>query len=277
MALCFGPVLLSSQGGVDKPGFYPGKEFSASDCFNKKAYKGLGFKDSLKSNHIVQGQKIWRVISLDDPQNRSLFNVTRGCAQVGLFEVIKFGLLDLNLNAFDSDDFNEAAKYRLATAKKLGRLQFKDSSEVVTFDDKGEEKKEVQVVRRFYMGSDVVSFLLKEDWIMNAHTGKTEMHIIAFAPLVPDQKTGGLKPLFWLYYPEWKELLGCFMAKSPFDDEPRPYAEIFILRKFISQISKESNVFDRSVKSLHHGDEIKQKTEEMKEKLNNKQADHFGN
>jgi hypothetical protein len=269
-------TVVFSQGGVNKPGFYPGREFSAMDCFNKARYKQGSFKDSVMGNEVLHGQRVWRVVSLDDQQNKMLFNTTKGCAQVGLFEVMKFGLLEMQLNAFDADDFNEAAKYRLTGNQKIARLQTKDSSEVVIFDDKGDEKKETVVNVRFYMGSDIKSFLLKEDWLMNAKTGETEMRIIGIAPLVQNPKTEGVYPLFWLYYPEWKNLLASFMAKSAFDDEPRPYAEIFAKRKFVSQINKESNVHGRSVRSIHHGEDIKLKTEEIKDRMNNKESDHFG-
>jgi hypothetical protein len=263
------------QPGVNSPGVYAGKEFSAGDCFNKARYKGIFSPDSLKANMVLSGQRIWRVVSLDDKENKLLLNTNKGCEQVGLFEVMKFGLIERRLNAFDSDDFNEAKKSRLTQQQKVERMTLKDSSEVVTFDAEGNEKKEMVKVNRFYMGTDIVSFLIKEDWVFNAVTSQTVKYIIAFAPLVVNPKTGGLQPLYWLYYPEWRELLGCFNTKSAFADEPMPYAEIFAKRKFVSQITKESNVYDRSVRSVHHGDDIKVKTDKIKDNLNNKEADHF--
>jgi hypothetical protein len=276
LALAF-PLWACSQSGVNSPGVYQGKEFSAGDCFNKTRYKKLAFADSVRGNDILQGQRYWRVISLDDQQNKSLFNTNRGCTQVGLFEVMKFGLFDQKLNAFESDDFDQAAKFHLTPAQLLARLQFRDSSEVQIFDAEGKETKETKITNRFYLGSDVKSYLLKEDWLINSKSGETEVRIIAIAPLVENPLTGGLQPLFWLYYPEWRELLSCFMTQSAFDDEPSPYSSIFAKRKFISQVSKESNLYDRSVRSIHHGEDIRLRTDQIREKNSNRESDHFGN
>src|SRR6187431_2651141 len=110
---CFS--LVFGQTGVNAPGPYKVKEFAAGDCFVKNRYKPGFSADSLKANQVIQGQRIWRVISLDDRENRMMFTTNKGCTQVGLFEVIKFGLLDNDLNAFDTDDFSDVSKSRLST------------------------------------------------------------------------------------------------------------------------------------------------------------------
>jgi len=264
-----------SQPGVIAPGAYAGKEFSAADCFVSTKYTGKQFRDSLRANYVATGQRIWRVISLEDLDNKTLFNTNKGCIQVGLFEVMKFGMLEKGLNAFNSDDFAAAERNRLTREQKLNAIKFRDSSEVVTFDADGNETKQIVDINRYYLGSDIKCFLIKEDWIFNSHSGKTEKYIIAIAPLVENTKTDKLHPLFWLYYPEWKEMFACFSSKSVYYDEALTYSEVFARRKFSSTITKESNIYDRSVRAIHHGADIQQNTELIKEKLNQREGDHF--
>jgi hypothetical protein len=154
-------------------------------------------------------------------------------------------------------------------------MHFRDSSVNVAFDRDGNETKEVVVVNRFYQGGDVQSFLMKEDWFFHARTGETIKMIVGIAPLVYDPKAEKVVPLFWLYYPEWKSLFERFKTINAYDNYPQTYRQIFDRRKFFSQIVKENNLYDRSVRATTHGDQIMQETEKAKEKLSKRTVDYF--
>lgn len=263
-----------AQAGVGEPGLYA-KEFSVSDCFKNKHFSGKFRSDSISSNFVLKGQQIWRSIDLEDHQNKTLLVNNRGCAEVGLFEIIKFGLFDKKLNAFSSDDFNNAIKNRLSVAQIRKQISFHEVNENRSFDENGNEKSETLEVNRFLMGTDIKSYLLKEDWIFNAASGQTEKYIIGIAPLVFDPKKEKVVPLFWLYYPEWKELFASFEAKNYYSSGVISYADLFAKKYFISQISKESNVFDRSVKAVYHGSDVGTENENIKEKTNKQEIDLF--
>lgn len=251
------------------------KEVAVTDCFDKTKFKGGIIPDSIRSNEILSSLRVWRVVSLEDEGNRAAFLINHGCEQVSLFEVIKFGLFELNLNAFDSDDFREVSKSRLPPAKLRERLSFRDSSASLAYDREGNETTEIKVVNRYYQGSDVQSFLLKEDWVMSSKSGVTIKLIVGIAPLVFDSKTEKVRPLFWLYYPEWKEVFSKFKTINQYDNYPQTYLQIFNRRKFFSQIVKNSNLQDRSIRAVHHGEDIKNEAEAAKEKLSRKTVDYF--
>jgi len=265
---------MAAQVGVGAPGKYAGV-FSAANCFKQSNYLP-GFKpDSLKANYIMKGVRIWRSVSLENKQNELVLNDGVHCSNIGLFEIIKFGIFEKQLNVFSSDDFNEANTTRLSRDLILKMITSGDSSAVPAFDANGEPTKEISSSKKYLMGGDIKCFLVKEDWITNSNSGKTEKYIIGLAPLVYDVKTEKTTALFWLYYPEWKALFAAFTAKNLYAYEPVSFEGVFRKRYFVSQISKESNVFDRRVKSFNHGNDMQLESELIKEKLNNAESDLF--
>lgn len=222
--------------------------------------------DSLKSNRILKGTTIWRAISLENNQNGVLFNSNNRCTDIGLFEIIKFGLFEKKLNAFSSDDFNEVAYTRLSQQKLMRLINFKDSSETLSFDADGNSKTEKVRIDRYLMGADIKGYLIKEDWVFNSYTAKTEKYLIGLAPLVFDKKQEKIIPLFWLYYPEWDEILALFEAQNFYSYERISYRDVFIKRYFVSVISKENNVFDRGLRTYKRGQDAYLESEQVKEK-----------
>jgi gliding motility associated protien GldN len=250
--------------------------FDVRDCFKNAKYTGRIFKDSVRAGNQMKGQRIWRTIGLEDRQNNQTFNTSSGnCAQIGLFEVIKFGILEKKLNAFSGDDFNAVGKTRMTEAQVILQITFRDTNEINVFDADGVETKSVTIENRYYNNSDIKTYLMKEDWVVNSHTGKLEKKIVGIAPLVYERKSEKTMPLFWLYYNEWKELLASFEAKNYYTEEPLTYFDIFERRYFISQISKESNIFDRKVKMYKHGQELHLENEIIKNQLHNSEKDLF--
>jgi hypothetical protein len=244
------------------------------NCFNAKKFSE-GFKaDSLTSSRILTGQRIWRTVGLDNKDNQQILNLGGSCAQVNLFEIIKFGLIEKKLKAFASDDFSSPSLV-LNTLQIQKSLSYYDSSLVSTFDENGDLKTDTVITKRFLLGSDIKTYLVKEDWILNSHTGKSEKHIVAIAPLVYNEKQEKTVALFWLYYPEWEILLSCFEARNFYSHEVISFREIFEKRYFISRITKANNFFDRKVKATFHGDDAGLESELLKEKLNTVENDLF--
>lgn len=251
-------------------------EYNVKDCFGDSLfYTGFNSRP-FKLNYILKGTPIWRTISLENKQNKLLLATDKKCEQISLIEVIKFGLFEKKLNAFSNDNFNEAEKTVLSAKQISVSLSFKDSSEVTSFDAKGEETKNTIVEKRYIIAKDIVNYLIKEDWIINSYSGKLEKYIVAIAPLVRDKKTDKVVPLFWIYYLEWQGLFNAFTAKNYVTDEEITYKDVFEKNYFASQISKENNLFDRSVKSVNHGQDAYLESEIIKEKARNFESDLFG-
>lgn len=265
-------LCLSQTGGVGDPGNYG---YNVKDCFRDSAYKQVFKSSTINMNRVLKGQQVWRTISLNEPQNAVVFNTNDRCELIGLFEIIKFGLIELHLNAFSSDDFTRANLFVMKPTEIVKSIIRKDSALTVSFDENGNAVSNPINERRYLMGSDVRSYLMKEDWILNNYSGKMEKHVVAIAPLVYDEETGMTAPLFWLYYAEWKNAFTAFKAKNFYSYESISVDDLFMKRYFISQISKETNLFDKAVKSVHHGADAYLESERIKEKLLSAESDLF--
>jgi hypothetical protein len=265
---------IAQSGTFNRPEIY---EFNAKDCFKNVRYSGKIRNDSVRPNSILTGQRIWRTISLENKEKTVLFKSNTGCDQIGFFEIIKYGLFEKKLNVFHSDNFDEAAKSRFTNAQLLKKISYVDSSEVMVYDADGNEKKTTVIEKRYLFNKDIKTYLLKEDWIMNSHTGEYEKKIIALAPLIYEQKKEQVLPLFWLYYNEWKELFASFEAKNYYTEFRITYKDVFENKYFISRISKESNIFERLLKAYKSGQDIDAESEVIKEKVIKSEKDLFQN
>ena len=272
--LCTGYIYSQGNPGVWTNGKYS-SDYTVLDCFKNSKYQGIFKADTIKSNYVLKGQKIWRTINLENKENQRIINSTSKCSNIGLFEIIKYGLFQKKLNAFSSDNFNETQSNHLTETQLLSMIIFRDSSITSVFDSDGNEKKEVSITNRYMYGSDIKSFLMKENWVINNYSGQLEKIIIGIAPLIYDKKTSKIVPLFWIYYPEWKELFASFEAKNYYSDEPITFNDVFTRKLFISLISKENNTFDRSVKATNHGKDFYLESELIKERVINYEEDLF--
>lgn len=264
----------SGSSVYDNPTLY-NKDYSILDCFKNLQYKGTFKADTIKSNYVLKGQKIWRSINLQNKENELIFNHTSTCSEVSLFEIMKYGIFEKKLNVFSSDDFNEVKTHRLTQQQITQLISFKDSAKTLAFDANGNETSEISKTNRYLMGSDIAYFLLKENWITNSNTGKLEKVIIGIAPLFYIQKTEKTMPLFWLYYPEWKELFSSFKARNYYSEEQITFNDVLQRKLFISLISKESNMFDRSIKSTFKDRDFYLESENIKERIINYEEDLF--
>ncbi len=272
--LLFRLTIQAQPGGIMSNTKYDGS-FTVGDCYKKSTIITKFKADTIKSNYILKGEKIWRTINLENRQNQLSLNNGGKCSEVGLFEVMKFGLFVKHLNAFSSDDFNETKQHKLSNEQILKSITVHDTSVVDVFDANGDKTSETIIDNRYMYGQDIKSFILKEDWFINSYTGKIEKRIIGIAPLIFDNKQQKTVPLFWLYYAEWKQLFASFEARNFYSDQVISFDDVFMNKYFISVLSKQSNIFDRSIKTEVHGKDIYSEGEKIHEKLNTDQEDLF--
>lgn len=262
IAACLSGACMA-QGNIMEP-TYAG--FTVADCYKRSTVVQKFKADTIKSNYILKGEKIWRSISLANKQNRLIFGNGSKCSEVGLLEVMKFGIFSQKLNAFSSDDFNDTKNHHLSNEQILKLLAVQDTSVVEVFDADGNPSRETIISKRYVYERDVVCYLLKENWMINSYSGKTEKHIIGIAPVVFDKKQQKSVPLFWLYCAEWKPLFASFEARNYYSEDAVSFHDVFLKHYFISVVSKQVNLSDRSIKDTQHGKDIYTQGEVIEEK-----------
>lgn len=270
---CLCPCLVLSQSGVNEPGKYA--PVSKIESCYKTFYKKPERLDTLSAPKGAVSYRIWRIIDLKDPAAKTLFTRSKGCDNVPLFEILKFGILSGMINAFDTDVFDGSLKHRVAIQKLKTMLMLTDTVNEKVFDAGGNETSQ-QVVRKKEMGSeDLAGFLICEDWYFDTHWSKLDKRLISISPVAKDQKTLKETPLFYIYFNECRDLLGSFKAVSSDALEPVSYDEFFLKHKYPSFVVKKNNIFNRSINEYKKGKDTELEHDETLKKLHSTESDLF--
>ncbi len=123
----------------------------------------------------------------------------------------------------------------------------------------------------------VMRMRIKEDWYFDAARSQMMFRIQAICPVMIKERNGQevTEPLFWLSYPESREVFAQALVFNEFNSAARlTYDEVFWKRLFDSYIYKEQNVFDRrisqyatGVDALLEADRIKKEMMSFEENL----------
>ena len=200
--------------------------------------------EPIREADIAWQKKIWRVLDTSEKMNlpfrypeKPLFNVFR--------EMIENG----DITVFEDEKFTTALTPE-EVEKSLNRV---DTSVIFDYDTY-EEK--VQVVKSEISWEDINRFRVKEIWFFDEESSRLRVRILGIAPErdVYDDETQEFKyslPLFWIYYPEARNLLSKHRIFNENNDmAPMTWAALFESRFFSSVIYKSSNVLDLRVKDM---------------------------
>ncbi|MGZ4049029.1 MAG: type IX secretion system ring subunit PorN/GldN, partial [Bacteroidia bacterium] len=84
----------------------------------------------------------------------------------------------------------------------------------------------------------------------------------------------GVKPLFWIYFPDARPYLAKAAVFNRHNDAERmSYDELFTKRMFSSYVYKESNVYNRSILDYKTGLDVQLESEDIKENIFNYESD----
>jgi gliding motility associated protien GldN len=97
----------------------------------------------------------------------------------------------------------------------------------------------------------VTKYRIKEDWVFDRNLGRMVVRIIGVAPIQDRLNEDGTfrasQAVFWLYYPEMRDMLAQYEVFNPENDVARiTWEEYFEGRYFSSKIIKTSNPFNAS-------------------------------
>jgi gliding motility associated protien GldN len=138
----------------------------------------------------------------------------------------------------------------------------------------------IMKVTRTEFNPDAVSkFRLKEDWIFDRNLGRMVVRIVGLAPLLDRYNEDGSfrasSPMFWVYYPEMRDLLAQYEVFNPENDVARmTWDEFFENRFFSSYIMKVSNPFDNTFTGMGlQGTDALYEGQRVSEQIFNKEHD----
>ena len=247
----------------------------------------------LRQADVMWSRKIWREIDLRQkinhpfyyPENDGVAHTIQDRKSLidVIYSAIQEGSITAYGNAAMDDEFREEMSQD--DIKKIGGA--KESLITVTDWDavaEGVAPEDAQITKldkKEFDRNSVKKWRLKEEWFFDKQRSVMDVRIIGMAPLQEDrdevngQLLGTFSPLFWVHFPEAREILinaEVFnLVKN--NAERRTYDDIFWKRTFGSTIVKESSVMDRKINEYMVGLDALLEAERIKTEIFNIEHD----
>ena len=262
--------------------------------YEKKSVKPYA---PLREADVMWSRKIWREIDLRQkinhpfyyPENNGEANAAVTGDRRSLIDVIYSAALEGSVTAYGNavydDEFREvmAPKDLLNIGNAEQRIIQKYDQKLIAQGVDAELAMYDTLLNIPFDRNIVKKWRLKEEWFFDKQRSVMDVRIIGLAPLQEDrdeingQIMGTFSPLFWVYFPEAREILinaEVFnLVKN--NAERRTYDDIFWKRMFGSTIVKESSVMDRKINEYMIGLDALLEAERIKTDIFNIEHDFW--
>jgi gliding motility associated protien GldN len=223
--------------------------------------------DHLREIDVFWEKRVWRIIDCNEKINLPFVYPKMPLISVLLEAIEKEGL-----PAFSPLD--DKFSHQITASEILDGLNTKDT--LYTIDPMTQRDTTIYLVNNFDPLT-VKKFRIQEVWIFDEEVSTLYPRILGLAPVrdVYDAITGefrGESDMFWIYYPDARQLLANAYAFNPNNDAIQmSWEDVFEMRLFGNYIVKESNVYDRSIESYSTGIDAVLESERIKKEIFDKE------
>jgi gliding motility associated protien GldN len=224
--------------------------------------------DHVREADIFWEKRIWRVIDV-----REKMNLPFAYPERPFFSILMDASINEEITVYSTEDDKFTSPLTADEVASMGAT----IDTVITFDPETYEE-QIQIVRNDLNPEDVKRFRLKEIWFFDEETSTMQVRILGIAPLIDVKDENGNfryeKPMFWVYYPEAREVLSrerVFNAGN--DASPSSWEDLMEMRFFASYIYKESNVLNRRLQDYLSGVDLLLEADKIKQEIFNFEHD----
>jgi len=224
--------------------------------------------DHVREADIFWEKRIWRVIDI-----REKMNLPFAYPERPFFSILMDAAVNGEITVYNTEDDKFTNPLTPSEVASIGA----SVDTVITFDPETYEE-QIQVVRNDLNPEDVKRFRLKEIWFFDEETSTMQVRILGIAPLLDVLDDQGNfryeKPMFWVYYPEAREILAKERVFNIGNDaSPMTWEDLMEIRYFSSYIYKESNVRDRRLQDYLSGVDLLLEADKIKQDIFNFEHD----
>lgn len=232
----------------------------------------------IREADVMWAKDIWRIVDLNERENFPFyFPIEKRPNQLNLFNVLLAGIDSNKITAYKSDDliWNDT----LTKKQVFDRVVVSDSVTAYNVDEFGNEYFQKLFVSDTLNGEYITQYWMKEKWFFDKQRSVMDVRIIGICPVKYDVSKEIYISLFWVNYNDARTWLSQYQTiNSKNIGEQRTFDELFIKRKFVSVIKKESNMYDREIEEyVNNVKEFLQESERIKEFIRNFEADRWEN
>jgi len=205
--------------------------------------------NEIREIDIAWKTRVWRQIDTRQKQNYPFnFEGDEFSGGGAFIEILMDGLKKGKMQAYVDDRFTTTVTHDEIRDNILGS----EDSTLVTNPITGEET--WQYTQQELNVNDITQYQIKEDWIFDRNAGRLIVRIVGIAPLIDryEEESGRYlysTPMFWLYYPDIRSVLGNYEVYNPLNDVHRiSWADYLEGRYFSSYVVKTSTNNPRGLK-----------------------------
>jgi gliding motility associated protien GldN len=225
---------------------------------------------------VMWKKRVWREIDTRQKQNMAFRYPGDDATGGGMFiEILIDAIKKGKIKGYSTAD----DRFTSALSKEQIMEMLTGKPDSIPVEDPITGQITIKIIKRDFNPDAVTKFRIKEDWIFDRNLGRMVVRIVGVAPLLDRYNDDGTfrasAPMFWIWYPELRDLLAQYEVFNPENDVARmTWDEYFENRYFSSYVIKVSNPFDNSFTQMGlQGTDALYEGQRISEQIFNKEHD----